>query len=288
MANNVASLVAEEYSSMLQSVLRDAFIGKMIATTRFEGKFNGADTVHFPRLTPIVSEDLATSYTNVNVQDVVTTDETFVLDTRKAFGVSISDEDYIEMKIDPQNRIIQDWVYAFAKDYDVAIFNTAAAGAGILVDDGDLETASNGGAGNPIITSKTNMYDLVTAINEKLDTANVPDMDRFLVISPKEKRQFLKAPELLRDTTMGDNVVTGGKVGTIDNTTIYYSNNLPAGSLIAGQGKPVDFAANIKPMVQITPSSYRDNFANLIKAQTKFGCKVFTENAERLVNVSIA
>jgi len=36
MANNTAALVAEKYSSTLQSVLREAFVGKMIATTRFE------------------------------------------------------------------------------------------------------------------------------------------------------------------------------------------------------------------------------------------------------------
>jgi len=108
MSNNISALVSEKYSSVLQSVLREAFIGKMISTVRFEGQFDGADTVHFPRLTPIVVNDLTDSYADVTVQDVVTTDETFVLDTRKYFAFSISDEDLKEMKINPQSRAIQD------------------------------------------------------------------------------------------------------------------------------------------------------------------------------------
>lgn len=290
MANNVDALKAEAWSNVLQEVLYESFVGRLIANTKFEGLFTGNDTVHFPRLTPIVSQDLATSYTSVTIQDLVTTDETMVLDTRKHFAFEISNEDMIEMKIDPQNQAIRDGAQAFAKDYDTAIMSQYA-NAGYIVDDGNMEVATNGGAGNEVILTKDNIYDLVTAVAETMDANNIPDADRFLVVSPKEKRLFAKAPELLRSTDMGDNTVTGGVMGEINGITIIRANNvqeaLGVRHLVAGAGKPVSFAANIRPNVEITPSQYRDKFVSLIKAQTKFGVKTFFEGANRMIDVQV-
>jgi hypothetical protein len=73
-----------------------------------------------------------------------------------------------------------------------------------------METASNGGTTNSIKLTKSNIYDLVTAVQEKLDTApdslgnatGVPDNDRWVMFSPKEKRLLAKAPELIRATAL--------------------------------------------------------------------------------------
>lgn len=291
MSNDVAALKAEAWSSVLQEVLREAFVGKFIANTKFEGLFTGNDTVHFPRLTPIVSQDLATSYSEVTVQDLITTDETFTLDTRKHWSFEISDEDMIEMKISPKSQAIMDGAHAFANDYDDAIM-AEYTNAAYTVDDGDMATATNGWAGNDIILSKTNVYDLITAVNQTLDENNVPDAGRFVIFSPKEKRFLANSPELLRDTKMGDGVVTGWVIGTIDNTTLYWSNNLITETdtkhVLAWAGKPISFAANIKPRVSIVTSNMRaDKFVTNVKSQTKFGVKTFFEWANRLIDVVI-
>lgn len=152
-------------------------------------------------------------------------------------------------------------------------------------------TATNGGAGNPVILTKSNVYDLVTAIAQKMDENNIPTNDRWLIVSPLEKRLLANAPELLRSTSMGDSVVTGGFMGEIDGVQIRYSNNLvSAGGVkhcLAGQGKPVCFAANIRPQVEITPSQYRTSFTTLVKAQSKYGVKTFTEGANKLIDVNV-
>ena len=285
MANNVAALKAEAWSSVMQEVLREAFVGKFISNTKFEGLFHGNDTVHFPHLTPIVSQDLTTSYTDVTVQDLVTADEIFTLDTRKHFAFEISNEDLIEMKISPTSQAVQDGAHAFANDYDDAIM-AEYANAGIVMDGADIGEAAGG-----ITFTKDNAYATIVAIGQKLDEANVPGEGRFLLVDPKRKAQMLQMPELLRSTEMGDKTVTGGKVGMIDNFTIYYSNNLTTETstthCIAGQGKPVSFAANIKPKVEITSSEYRSSFASLVKAQTKFGVKTFADGARKLVDVPV-
>lgn len=291
MANNVAAGIGEKFSAVLQTELYESFIGFYIANTKFEGDFVGNDTVHFPRYTKLTTQDLATSYSTFTPEDVVLTDETFTLDTRKVASYEISDEDYIEMKVDVDNPLIKSMKEAFANDYDTAIFSEYA-NAGYVVDDGDMETATNGGSGNPINLSKNNIYDLVTSVVEVMDENNVPAQDRFLVVSPKEKRLLAKAPELLRSTSMWDRVVTWGFMGEIDGVSIWYSNNLQTVTnvrhAIAGQGKPVCFAANIRPKVTFVSSDVKANsFVNTVKAQTKFGVKTFHEGAIRMVDVQI-
>lgn len=215
----------EYYSSVLQSQLREAFVGKNIADTKFEGNFNKVDTVHFPRQAKITLSDLASSYDEVPQQDITQSDETFTPTTRKAFSVRVSEEDYKITAVSPDSQIIQDSVEAFASAYDDAIMGQYTA-AGITFTDGDMTTATNGGAANSVILSKSNIYDFLTGIAMKMDQANLPDSNRWVVLDPKRKRLLLNSPELVRSTEMGDKVVTGGTVGMVDNLKIYWSNNL--------------------------------------------------------------
>lgn len=291
MANTL--IKSEAWANVLQSVLRESFVGKFITNNKFEWEFDGNDTVHFQRLAKISTSDMPSSYSEIPTQALVETDEVFTLNNRKAFSVAISDEDYKELKINPDSQIIQDAAEKFAKDWDDVIFSEYA-NAGYNITDGNMETATNGWGANSIILNKANVYDMLTAVSEVLDANNVPTDNRFIVISPKEKRFLANSPQLLRDTKMGDEVVVkgGGYLGMINDLKIYFSNNLKTVSnvkhLIAGQGRPISFAANIKPKVTFVDSSTQaTNFVNFMKAMTKFGVKTFAEWAERLVDIEI-
>lgn len=295
MANNLTAGKGEAWATVLQEVLRENFVGMQISNTKFEGEFkNGNDTVHFPRLTKIQSLDLATSYSSVTIQNLVEADETFTLDTRKHFAFEVSEEDRIELRVDPQSRAILDGGEAFASDWDDTIM-AQHANATYTLDDGDMETATNGGAGNAVILSKSNIYDLVTAAVEIMDNNNMPDSDRFMVVSPAEFRLLAKSDEFLPATSLGDQTARKGFMGQVNGVNIIKSNNLVTASSIkhilagagAGERAPVSFAANIRPRVEITSSNNRDSFADLVKAQTKFGSKVFFEGANRLIDVNI-
>jgi hypothetical protein len=47
-----------------------------------------------------------------------------------------------------------------------------------------------------------------TAVDSLGNATGLPDSDRWIMLSPKEKRLLAKAPELLRSTQLGDKVVT--------------------------------------------------------------------------------
>lgn len=287
MANAISVLNAENWSSVLQEVLREGFIGKEIANTKFEGSFDGSDTVHFPRMAKIAVSDLADSYDAPLVQDLTVTDETFTLNHRKAWAVKLSEEDVKQMKVSPRDQFINDAAESFAEAYDNAILAEYANAAHVA--DADLVGGASGAAA---ALTKDNIYQFIIGIGRILDEANVPQNDRFIILSPAEKALLLQSPALVRATIEGDKVVSRGLVGSVDNFKIYCSNSLVTAASVkhalAGGGKPICFAANIKPKVQITPPEYRDDFVYLFKSQTKFGVKTFTEGAERLVDVQVA
>jgi hypothetical protein len=182
---------------------------------KFEGQFDGNDTVHFKRTAKVQFSSMATSYVEVPVSSLTDTDETFSLNEREGFSVAISDEDYKELNIDPNSQVMKDAVEQAAKLYDTNIM-AQYANAGITVDDGDMTSATNGGAGNEVILTKTNIYDFLTAIAQKMDEApdslgnatGLPDSERWVILSPKEKRFLANAPELIRATNLGDKTVT--------------------------------------------------------------------------------
>ncbi len=290
---------SEKYSSVYGGQLRQAFVGKYIANTQFEGDFDGNKTVHVKRLAKVQFSTLPSSYSEIPLTELTETDETFSLSVLKGFAVPISDVDYKELNINPDSELMRNAVEQGAKLYDTEIMSQVV-NAGLTITDGDMESASNGGGANSIKVSKSNIYDLLTAVAYKLDTApdslgnatGTPDNDRWVMFSPLEKRFLVKAPELIRATTLGDKVVTGGYMGEIDGIKIYYSNNILTSATVRscmfGQGKPIHFAALVKPKVEFVGSSTQaTSFVNTMKCQTWYGSKVFAEGAERLGNIKI-
>lgn len=285
---------SEKYSSVYGGQLRQAFVGKYIANTQFEGDFDGNKTVHVKRLAKVQFSTLPSSYSEIPLTELTETDETFSLSVLKGFAVPISDVDYKELNINPDSELMRNAVEQAAKLYDTEIMSQVVNGD-LTVTDGDLEAASNGGGANSIKASKSNIYDILTAVAYKLDTApdslgnatGVPDNDRWVMFSPVEKRFLVKAPELIRATALGDKVVTGGYMGEIDGIKIYYSNNILTSATVRscmfGQGKPIHFAALVKPKVEFVSSSTQaTSFVNTMKCQTWYGSKVFAEGSERL------
>ena len=286
MANTLTPGNGEQWAEFMQQRNYESYVGSKVINKKFEGDFVGNDTVHFTRGGGVTIGDLATSYSTFTPQDIAITDETFVLNLRKYAAISISDEDYVTMRINPDNHFLKEMADGFAKEYDTEIMKQYA-NAGLAVANTDL-----GGAGTNITVTAANVYELITVVAQKLDEANAPTDSRWMIISPKEKRAFLNSSLVDRSTSLADTLIEGGLIGTIDGITLYYSNNLQTVSttkhLLAGQGSPISFAANIRPMVDFVPSSVSGNsFVNIIKAQTKFGVKTFAEDANRLVDITV-
>lgn len=290
MAHSFASIMKTTWTKNLQTQLRKDFVGKNFTNYKFEGSFVGSDTIRFPRQAKITIGTLTDFRASLTKQDITTTHEDFSLDQYRYFAFDIALDEDIETYISPKSQAFIDAKEWFADEFDQAIMGQYV-NAGYVVDDGDMETASNGGTGNPIQVSKTNVYDMVLAVGETLDLNYVPANSRFLALSPREKRWLLKAPELTRSTTEAEKRLEKGYVGMIDENTMYISNNLTEASgtrhALAGQGKPICFGSNVKPQVFVGSIDESADFTYLVKGATKFGVKTFTEWSERLVDLQI-
>jgi hypothetical protein len=285
--NSLTAWMWEAWAAVLQEELRENFVWMNIATTRFEWEFDGNDTVNFPYLDKISVWDLATSYSDVTVSQLTETNEAFTLDQRKAFAVEISNEDFKQLRVNPQNRVIQDAAESFADAWDIDILSEYG-NANITIDAANVWST----AWSAAVLSNSNIYQFIVGLWQELDEANVSTRDRFCLLSPEEKALLLRSTEFTRATALWDRTITKWMIWEVSDFTIYISNNtVTASSIRHGLGwawKPINFAANIRPKVEITPSQYRESFTTLIKAQSKSWVKTFNRDAQSLADLQIA
>jgi hypothetical protein len=84
---------------------------------------------------------------------------------------------------------------------------------------------------SPITLSAANIIANITALSSVLDEADVPETDRYLVISPAE-RQLLMQSAAAQAQFMGDqtSILRNGRIGLLDRFVVYVSNLLPRGN----------------------------------------------------------
>ena len=91
----------------------------------------------------------------------------------------------------------------------------------------DIDASDLGGtAAEGITTSASNVYQIFGEINEQLDVLNVPQEERYLVISPMFKNklwQYIQGKESM----LGDRTGETGNIGTFAGLKLYLSTNLP-------------------------------------------------------------
>ena len=223
-------------------------------------------------------------YFGVNVSDVLEYQaqpklmDMFTNDAAKQMAINI-DTDILKFSMDTvaaKNRGI-------AAGIKSGSFNIGGAGASAATD-----------TGAALILSSTNVITTITAMASCLDEQNVPDSDRFLVVSPAV-RNLLMGSNLQQAYLTGDNqsILRNGKIGTIDRFTIYVSNLLPTAAagqnfngsttgtgisanavarkcMIAGQKTAITFASQI---AKVESLQNPNDFGTLVRGLNIYGYK---------------
>lgn len=182
-----------------------------------------------------------------------------------------SDDASMQMKISIERSLLQ------------GIYNDAATAnkgttAGAISGEIDM-----GSTGSPITLSKSNVLEKIVDMGSVLDEQNVPDTDRFLVL-PVWVCNLLKKSDLKDASLTGDNqsVLRNGRIGMIDNMTIYKSNLVynPTGQeyyyIMGGHKSALTFAS------QITANEMVDNpktFGKLVRGLQVYGYKTIKSEA---------
>jgi hypothetical protein len=210
----------------------------------------------------------------------------------KYFGVQVNDVLEYQAKPTLMSMFTDDasmqMKVAIDRDCWAALFNQGdAANYGATA--GKLSAAYNLGTDlAPVTLTGSNILSTINALGAVLDEQNVPETDRFLVLTPYD-RQVLMSSNLAQAQFMGDStsIQRNGKIGQIDRFTVYVSNLLPAApagkawdgttalasavkrhAMIAGHKSAMSFASQITKVENIPNPS---DFGQLVRGLNVYG-----------------
>lgn len=186
---------------------------------------------------PYRSNIVVESYTKgtaLTAQDLTATDDNLVVDTVKAALLYVDNVDKIQNKYSAANEWIDEAGRRLSNAID-AKFLYQVFNAANTVDDGSI----GGTAGNGITAAVSNFLDIMGAINVDLDVQNVPEGERYFVISPQFFNVLWKFISG-RYTMLGDKTGENGNLGEYAGLSLYKSNNLTGSSRWTPTTQPSD------------------------------------------------
>lgn len=151
-----------------------------------------------------------------------------------------------------------------------------------------------GSAGSPVEISKANSIDFLIEANQCLTEQDVPETDRWVVL-PAWFSTRLKLSDLKDVSMTGDNISTvrNGRLGRIDNLTLYASNNVYSTSdgaygdtcwnMPMGHRSALTFATQLTENESLRNP---DTFGDLVRGLQVYGYKVI--KSESLCELYVA
>lgn len=265
-----------------------------IANTDWQGDITGmGDTVIINTIPTITINNYSVGQ-NLAYEIPAPSTISLTISKGKYFGVNVNN--VLELQAKPKlmdvftNDAAMQMKIAIDSDVLLGTFNQGAAtNQGATA--GKISASFNLGTDlAPVTLTAANILQQITALSSVLDEANVPETDRFLVISPTE-RQILMQSNLAQAQFMGDpsSILRNGKIGQIDRFTVYVSNLLPraavgkdyAGAnlasalkrhaIMAGHKSAITFASQI---AKVESLQNPNDFGTLIRGLNVYGYKV--------------
>lgn len=265
-----------------------------IANTDWQGDISGiGDTVIINTIPTITINNYSIGQ-NLAYEIPAPSTITLTINKGKYFGVNVNN--VLELQAKPKlmdvftNDASMQMKIAIDQDVLKGTFNGGAAtNQGATA--GKISASYNLGTdAAPVTLTASNILSSITALSSVLDEANVPETDRWLVITPTE-RQILMQSNLAQAQFMGDpsSVLRNGKIGMIDRFTVYVSNLLPRAAanqnwsggassgtakrhaIMAGHKSAISFASQI---AKVESLQNPNDFGTLIRGLNVYGYQV--------------
>lgn len=294
------------WSGKLAQKFYAATVFGSIANTDYQGDISGmGDTVIINTIPSITINDYEIGQ---NLSYEVPTPNTIqmVIDKGKYFGVNVNN--VLEYQSKP--RLMEVFTNDASMQMKIKIDRDVLLGTFNKGDPANMGSAAGRISGSynlgtddaPLELTAANILQTITAMGSVMDEANVPETDRWLVITPTEK-QILMQSNLAQAQFMGDStsIMRNGRVGQIDRFTVYISNLLPraqadkdwmggdaAGTkkrhaMIAGHTSAITFASQIAKVEQLQNPN---DFGQLVRGLNIYGYQVVQPEGLTLAVVS--
>jgi hypothetical protein len=270
----VTNFVPDLWSAKLLVALRKAAVAGNLVNRDYEGEIaREGDSVKITSIND-VTIGTYTAHTDITVEDIDDATRSLLIDQAKYFAVELDDIEKAQYKKggkSPLDQAVQNAAYQLRDVADAFLLTTMNAGA--QGTGNDLGTVA-------IHTTKQNLYDAIVDLGVVLDEDNVPEEERFVVVSPSLHGRLQKLDTFVAaGDARGAEVRTNGFIGQVAGLDIYKSNNLPAvtdvaatgGLAIAGYRGATTFAEQI---ASVEAARMEKRFADMVKGLHLYGAKV--------------
>lgn len=210
-----------------------------IANTNWEGEVKSMGDKVIINNVPSISINTYTVGTSLSYEVPAPSVIELQIDKGFYFGVNVSDV----IEYQSQQPLMDMFTTDAANQMKIKVDRecirgtfASAAAANIGATAGALSASYDLGIDTaPVALTAANILQKIAALGSVLDEQNVPESDRFLLLTPVE-RTTLMSSNLAQAQFMGDSqsMVRNGKIGRIDRFDVYVSNLLPTAA--AGKG----------------------------------------------------
>lgn len=283
----VVNFIPDIWSARILTALSRSAVSAALCNRDYEGDIaRGGDSV---KITNFVDPTIGTytKHTDITIEDVDDATQALLIDQQKYFAFEVDDVE----KAQSVNAgavmatATQRAAYGLKNVLDQFVFTTMAAGASASAPDHQVAEAT--------INTAAGAYDALVNWGVVLDNADIPEEDRWAVITPafhglllKDDR-FVKAGDDASMRTRGN-----GIVGAAAGFEIFKSNNLPDGAgagagkaMIAGSRMATTLAEQI---VSVEAGRMEKRFADFVKGLHVYGAKVTRPTGLVVADVIVA
>ena len=283
----VTNFIPDIWSARILTALSRSAVAAGVVNRDYEGDIaRGGDSVKITNFTdPTIGT--YTKHTDITIEDIDDATQALLIDQQKYFGFELDDVEKAQavnggavMAIATQRA-----AYGLKNVLDQFIFTTMAAGASAAGPDHQVAEAT--------INTAAGAYDALVAWSVLLDNADIPEEDRFAVITPAFHGLLLKDDRFVK---AGDDPSAAsranGRVGQAAGFEIMKSNNLPDGAgagagkaMIAGSRMATTLAEQI---VSVEAGRMEKRFADFVKGLHVYGAKVTRPSGLVVADVIVA
>lgn len=268
---STANFIPEVWSKKLLKIFDKHVVMANLVNRDFEGDIQQAGDVVKVRTFGNITINDYTRDTTINFQTLTDPLQELLIDKQKYFAFKVDDLDKAQADVDILEGYTSRAAIAIRDVVDTQLINHFA--------DVDADNIIGTDVA-PITLTSANIYSYIVDLGEKLDNANIPPEGRYLIITPKFKAMLLKADEFTRATSLGDQVVANGKIGTIAGFEVFVTTNNPAVddvvNILAFTRDFISFASQVAKVEHVRPY---DQFSDAVKGLYLYGSKVFLPKA---------
>lgn len=260
---SVQNFIPTIWSARLNESFKKNLVYGNVVNTDYEGEIKGqGSTVKINSIGAVTIGTYDKAAGIGNPQELNTAQKTLTIDQAKFYNFTVDDVDAAQANVDLLSGGIVEASYGLANVVDqyIAGFYTEVKAGNTIGNDT-----------TPIVPTSATAYDLLVDLGVVLDENDVPESDRFVVVPAFYYGLLVKDPRYTKDA----NVMRTGFVGSIDNMSVYKSNNVPntAGAkykIIAGHKSAISFAGQVDSVEAYRPEK---QFSDAIKGLQVFGAK---------------